>query len=465
MTNDSAQSGPTVTFLGAAQSVTGSMHLVQAGGRRVLLDCGLVIGKGDAVRERNRHFPFDPATIDAVLLSHAHVDHCGNLPNLIRQGFAGSIYCTRATRDLVAIMLTDSARIQAEQSRVEAILAADECSTGGLYGRSDVQQTLERCAAVEYDRSVEIAPGLTARFVDAGHLLGSAMIQVTSDNGRPQTLTYTGDLGRHELNFLKPPAPLPASDLILSESTYGGREHQPLEELSRKLEEVVRRTIERGGKVLVPAFSLGRVQLVLHYVETFMRQGRIPQVPIYVDSPLATDIVDVYHRYPEQLTEPIRAEYREPASQAHFIRGRDESKALSTRPGPCILIASGGMCEAGRIMNHLDHNIDDPRATILLVSYQAPGSLGRKLLDRGPSVRFHGKKWNKWAEIVDLNGFSSHAGHSDLLKYFRPLKDRQPKVCLVHGDVAQAEALAGSLRAEGFSDVRIPGRGESVRVG
>lgn len=465
MNTDTITHTPVVTFLGAAQSVTGSMHLFEANGQRLLFDCGLVIGKSPQVRERNRTFPFDPASIDAVLLSHAHVDHCGNLPNLLRQGFAGSIYCTRPTRDLLGIMLTDSARIQEEQSYVNAVVGLAECMSGQLYDRSDVRRTLDRCVPVAYDTPVEVGPGLVARFIDAGHLLGSAMIHVTAQNGRPHTVTFTGDLGRTELGFLKPPAALPASDLILSESTYGGREHQSLDELTRRLEEVVRQTVERGGKVIVPAFSLGRAQLVLYYVQHFMREGRIPRVPIFVDSPLAADIVEVYRRYPEHLSDPVRAEYLDPASPlVHYIRGHDESRALSAERGPCILIASGGMCEAGRVVNHLEQNIDDPRSTIVLVSYQAPGSLGKRLLERGPKVRFRGRHWNKWADVVDLNGFSCHAGHSELLDYFRPLQEGQPRICLVHGDVAQQEALADSLKAEGFAEVFIPGHGEQVRV-
>ena len=458
----SAPPGFAVTFLGAAQSVTGSMHLLEAGGRRLLLDCGLAMGKGVA-RDCNRAFPFDPATIDAVLLSHAHVDHCGNLPNLVKQGFTGPIYCTPATRDLIAIMLADSARIQEDQAYVDAVLGRDDLED--RFDGGDVRRTLDRCVPVEYDTPFEAAPGVTARFTDAGHLLGSAMIQVTVHEGRPRRVTFTGDLGRTELDFLRPPAPLPPADLILSESTYGGREHQSLGELTTKLQEVVLRTIERGGKVLIPAFSLGRTQLVLYYLQQFFRQGRLPDVPLYVDSPLAAQVVDVYRRYPEQLSDSVRLDYLNPDERhVHYVQDRRESKELSTRPGPCILIASGGMCEAGRILNHLDANVDDPRATVLLVSYQAPGSLGRRLLDRGPTVRVRGKLRNKWAEVADLNGFSCHAGRADLLNYFRPLRAEQPRVCLVHGDLEQSQALAGSLRREGFADVRIPARGESVSL-
>jgi metallo-beta-lactamase family protein len=456
---------PAVTFWGAAQTVTGSMHLVEAGGRRLLLDCGLFRGPRDESRRRNLEFPFDPRSLDAVILSHAHIDHCGNLPNLVRQGFAGPIYCTPATRDLMAIMLSDSARIQEEQAAVARIIGpADECSTGGLYTGHEVQLALDRCVAVGYDRPFDLAPGVRARFADAGHLLGSATTQVTFDTaGREHSLTYTGDLGRPALHFLRPPATLPASDLVVSESTYGGRTHQSVAELARLLQAVVRRTVERGGKVLIPAFNLGRSQMVVHYVQHWIRQGELPDVPLFMDSPLAADITEVHRLYPDLLAEPFRHEVANPL--ARYVRESRESRELSTYRGPCILVASGGMCEAGRIVNHLEHNVDDPRCTIVLVSYQAPGSLGRKLMERGPTVRFRGRSWNKWAEVVDLNGFSGHADQHDLREFFRPLRERGPRVALVHGDPEQAEALAGVLRGDGFADVTIPSRGDGVAVG
>lgn len=453
-----------LTFLGAAQFVTGSMHLLEADGRRILLDCGIVLGRSAAVAERNRRFPFDPATIDAVLVSHAHVDHCGNLPNLVAQGFRGPIYCTPATRDLMAIMLSDSARIQEEQAELERIVGqSDECTTGSLYSGHEVQLALERCVAEPYDRTFSLGPGITARFSDAGHLLGSAVTQITiAGGGREHTLTYTGDLGRPALHFLRPPSPLPASDVVVSESTYGGRTHQSVEELARKLKEVVARTVERGGKVLVPAFNLGRSQLVVHYIQHWIRQGALPEVPLYMDSPLAADITEIHRLYPELLAERFRHEVANPL--ACYIRDARESRELGKRRGPCILVASGGMCEAGRIVNHLEHNVDDPRCTIVLVSYQAPGSLGRKLMDKGPHVHFRGRRWNKWAEVVDLNGFSGHADQNDLRTFFAPLRDPHPHVCLVHGEPDQANALAGVLRRDGLPDVTIPQRGDSVAL-
>jgi metallo-beta-lactamase family protein len=453
-----------LTFLGAAQFVTGSMHLLETDGRRFLLDCGIILGRSAATVERNRRFPFPPESIDAVIVSHAHVDHCGNLPNMISQGFAGPIYCTPATRDLMAIMLSDSARIQEEQSEIARIIGrADECSAGGIYTGHEVQVALERCVAVPYEKPFDLSPAVHAQFADAGHLLGSAMTQVTMEaSGAPTTLTYTGDLGRPALHFLRPPAPLPCSDVIVSESTYGARRHQSVAELAGVLQDVVRRTVERGGKVLIPAFNLGRSQLVVSYIQHWTRKGDLPAVPLFMDSPLAADITEVHRLYPDLLAEPFRHEVVNPL--ARYVRDIRESRELSTYRGPCILVASGGMCEAGRIVNHLEHNVDDPRCTIVLVGHQAPGSLGRKLKDRGPTVHFRGRAWNKWAEVVDLNGFSGHADQADLRAYFRPLCDSRPRVCLVHGEAEQAHGLAQALRADGIADVSIPLRGDTVVV-
>src|SRR5581483_5713248 len=277
LTTISPPAAPRVTFFGAAQAVTGSMHLLEVNGQRLLLDCGLVLGRNPEVHERNRHFPFPPAEIDAVLLSHAHVDHCGNLPNLVRQGFRGPIYCTPATRDLLAIMLADSARIQRQEALVGRILGQADEDSCSLYSGAEVDDTLQQCIPVEYDTWVEVGDGVRARLHDAGHLLGSAMIELACTiAGGLRTITFTGDLGRGSLDFLRAPSPLPASDLIISESTYGGRTHQSIADLTETLQAVAVRTVERGGKVLVPAFSLGRAQLVAHYLTRWMGQGLLP---------------------------------------------------------------------------------------------------------------------------------------------------------------------------------------------
>ena len=457
-----ATTGISVTFHGAAQTVTGSMHLLETSDARILLDCGLMLGNRDDVHQRNRQFPFAPSWIDAVLLSHAHIDHCGNLPNLVRQGFTGPIYCTPATRDLLAIMLADSAKIQAEDAAHAR--RVDESSTALLYTGREVEQTLTQCVTVPYRTSQEVAAGIRMQFHDAGHLLGSAIIAVTCDvGGETRTITFTGDLGRDSLHFLRKPEALPPCDMVICESTYGGRLHQSPESLNQRLHEAVEKTLQRGGKVLIPAFSLGRAQIVVHYLREAMRDGRLPKAPLYVDSPLATQIAHVYRRHPGCLASGV-ADTMNDHESIHYVSDFQESRDLSTRKGPCVLVASGGMCEAGRILHHLEKNIDDPRNSVILVSYQAPGSLGRKLMERGPTVRVRRKLCNKWADIIDVNGFSGHADQNDLLKQLRPLAASQPRVRLVHGDLDQANALASVLRAEGFIDVAIPQREDSASV-
>jgi metallo-beta-lactamase family protein len=461
---------PTVAFLGAAQSVTGSMHLVEFGPVRLLLDCGLFRGPREEARPRNRSFPFDPATIDAVLLSHAHVDHCGNLPHLVRDGFAGPIYCTPATRDLAALMLSDSARIHEEDAVVAGIVGGPAAERAPLYTRSDAGRTVGRCVAVPYEQDFTPAPSCQARFLDAGHILGSAIVTLAFRGpGREYRVTFTGDLGRRGLPFVREPSPVPAADLLISESTYGGRLHDSREAMAARVGDVVRRTVARGGRVLVPAFSLGRTQVVVHYLRRWMRDGVLPNLPLYVDSPLAAEIAMVYERYPDLLPASALSSLAE-ASEAggpavHYVQGHDEARALARGTGPCVVVASGGMCEGGRIMAHLKHHLDDPRDSILLVSYQAPHSVGAQLLEHRPTVRFHGRNWNKWAEVVHVNGFSGHADHDDFLALLGPAAAETGRVRLVHGEPPQAEALARALREHGFADVAVPQRGETVAVG
>jgi len=442
--------------------VTGSMHLVEVGSQRLLLDCGLVRGRREEARQRNLHFPFDPATLDAVILSHAHTDHCGNLPNLVRRGFRGPIYCTPATRDLAAIMLADSGRVHEDDAEVAAILKPSHgAEREPLYTRDDVHRTVEHCIPVPYEHDVALNDAVQLRFLDAGHILGSAISTLTFTHaGRTSRLTFTGDLGRRGIPFLRPPSPVPAADLIISESTYGGRRHDTLDAMAAKMSQVVRGGLARGGKVLIPAFSLGRTQLVLHFLQRWMRDGILPRLPIYVDSPLAAEIAGVYQRYGEAFEHlPVAG-----LPPVHYFRSPEEAREVSMLPEPCVLVASGGMCEGGRILPHLRLHLDDPRYSIVLVSYQAPQSLGAQLLQRRPTVRFHGRSWNKWAEVVSISGFSGHADHDDFLALLAPALGETGKVRLVHGEPPQAEALAGALRQLGFADVAVPHREDHVRV-
>jgi metallo-beta-lactamase family protein len=461
-------SAPTITFWGAARSVTGSMHLIEAGGKRILLDCGLTQSRREDSRLRNSQFPFHPDRLDAVLLSHAHIDHCGNLPSLVRQGFAGPIYCTPATSDLIGVMLEDSARIQEEEAAHDNIKRNyREPWQEPLYTRSDAEQAIDLAVAVPCGTRREILPGVFLTLHEAGHILGSAIVHLTFAGGG--SLTFTGDLGRRGVPILKPTVHVPPADVLVCESTYGGHVHEPIEKAATRLAEVVRHTVARGGKILIPAFSLGRSQLVVHFLCRAIRNGEIPRVPIFIDSPLAANIADVYRLHPEALApETIRDLADEPdflgGPLVHYVRSFEESVRLGKTPGPHVIVAASGMCEAGRIVHHLKTSIDDPRCSIVLVSYQAAGTPGRAMLERGPTVRFLGKDWNKWAEIVHLDGFSGHADHEDFLAYLKPLVGKVRTLCLVHGERERGEALEAGLRGIGFPDVRLPDAGDRVSL-
>jgi metallo-beta-lactamase family protein len=460
-----------VTFWGAARTVTGSMHLVETPGQRLLLDCGLFQGRRAEAQKRNREFPFDPKDIDVLLLSHAHIDHCGNVPTLMRRGYAGPIYCTPATRDLLAIMLTDSARIQKEDAEyLNRKHPKSEPRIEPLYEERDVVRTLRACQSVPYDRFVDLGKGVRARFVEAGHLLGSSMVHLEIQ--RPTgtlKLTFTGDLGRRNQPILRDPAPIPECDLLLCEATYGGRQHESKEMLADDLDHIVKRTIERGGKLLIPAFSLGRTQTIVYFLHQLVRAGKLPDVPIYVDSPLAAAATEVFRLHPECFDEETIALFdRQPdlfgGSRIQYLRHVEDSKRLNASPDPAVIIAASGMCEAGRILHHLKHNIEDPRTTILLVGFQAPHTLGRRIADRNEEVRLLDRVLKLRAEVISLNGFSAHADHDDLVEYLSPLA-KTTKVRLVHGEPEPAGLLADALRGKGFTDVEVPDRGDMVEIG
>lgn len=447
------------------------MHRVDACGRSLLLDCGLFQGHRAESYHRNLEFPFRPREIAAVLLSHAHIDHCGNLPNLVKQGFTGPIYCTPATRALAAVMLGDVAKIQQEDAAyLNRKRQKGEPKVEPLCDGRDVYRTLRLLQAVPYDTPKEINPGLEVTFVDAGHLLGSAMIRLRIDlPGGEQRLTFTGDLGRPGLPILRDPSPVPPGDLLISESTYGGHTHEPIDETAERLGMVVRQTMERGGKLVIPAFSVGRTQTLVYFLHQLISAGRIPDLPIFVDSPMAVRATEVFRAHPECFNaEALRLLQTHPdlfgEQHIRYVEKVHESIALNNRHEPCVIISASGMCEAGRILHHLKHNIENPRCTILIVGFQAPDTLGRRLVERRPVVRILGREYALKAEVVVLNGLSSHADHGDLLRSLSPLVGTSRLVRLVHGEPDRAEALAEALRSAGFPDVAIPERGESVAL-
>lgn len=467
-----APSEPTLTFWGAAGGVTGSMHLLEVGNHKILLDCGLHQGRREEARQRNGHFPFHPHQIDAVILSHAHIDHCGNLPTLTRQGFNGPIFCTPPSRDLLRIMLADSAKIQEEDAaHINIARNYAEPWVQPLYTHPDVDRAFRQVVQVPYGREVDVTKSVRFRFIEAGHILGSAMIYLTATGpDRERTLSFSGDMGRRGLPILKPTGEIPPADLLVCESTYGNRLHPSFKETVEKLYTAIRETIKKDGKVLIPAFSLGRTQLIVHVLQLGLRERKIPTVPIYVDSPLAAEVAEVYRSHSGSLSPEIAQALREGhgllgGDGVSYIRDFEQSTQLATRPGPAVIIASSGMCDAGRIQQHLKQLVDDPRCCIILVSYQASGTVGRKLLEPKPTVRFQGRDWNKWIEVIHLDGFSGHADRRDFLAYLEPLVGKVGKIRLIHGEREQAEALATTLSDLGFTNVVVPSPGDRVVIG
>lgn len=453
---------PSVTFWGAAQSVSGSMHLLETPAGLVLLDCGLVQGRRGEADRRNGSFPFHPKKLAAVVVSHAHIDHCGNLPTLVRHGYRGPIYATPLTVELATVMLADSAKIQEEESAFANIRRRFVTPmVDPLYTGADAARTTGLFRSVAYDAPTEILPNVTLSLSDVGHLPGSAavLLEITIGADRYRTL-YTGDLGRLALDVLPAPKKLPAADLVLAECTYGARQHPSVAETLDKFCAALKVTAERHGKVIIPAFGLGRTQLVVHFLRTLMQSKQAPKIPVYVDSPLATSVADVFRRHPQAF----RVDLAQDESWVRYVSSFQESMNLLDRPGPCVIIASGGMCEGGRIQHHLSRTIDDPSTTIVLVSYQASGTLGRQILDRPPRVHFLGKDWPLWSDVLHLSGFSGHADRDDLLTHLRPLAQRNPTICLVHGELAAANTFAAELQSLGFDDVRIPAPGDRIEL-
>ena len=464
-------SEPAVTFWGAARTVTGSMHRLTAGGMSVLLDCGLYQGRRADAFARNRDFPFRTRDIDAVVLSHAHIDHCGNLPNLVRRGFAGPIYCTPATRALASVMLGDAAKIQQEDANyLNQKRGRGEPKVLPLFDGRDVFRTLTKMQAVPYGKPFAVGRGVEATFADAGHLLGSATVHLRLNTpAGEKRITFTGDVGRPGLPILRDPEPVPACDLLITESTYGGHTHEPVDETAEKLGEVVARTAARGGRVVVPAFAVGRTQTVVYFLHQLISAGKLAPLPIFVDSPMANRATEVFGAHTECFNDDMLALLaREPdvfrEKHVRYVETVNESVKLNRRDGPCVVISASGMCEAGRVLHHLKHGVGDPRNTILIAGFQAADTLGRRLVEGRPEVRILGRPCPVKAEVVVLNGLSSHADHADLLRMLGPLAGTTARVRLVHGEPDRAAKLMAGLTGLGFADVAIPDRGESVVV-
>jgi metallo-beta-lactamase family protein len=460
-----------IEFAGAAREVTGSCHLVRINGKTLALDFGLFQGRRAESEAKNRELPVDVASLDAVVLSHAHIDHAGRLPLLMREGYANNIWCTAATRDLCAIMLADSAHIQEKDA--EYLTRRNKAHAEPLYTMRDAAAVIENMISLPFRKKVEILPGIQLTFVEAGHILGSASVILdVVDDGTPRRLVFSGDIGRSGLPIIRDPDPPTGADLVIMESTYGNREHPPHEDAQARLAEIVSATCARGGKLLIPAFAVGRTQELVYDLHALARAKRIPEIPIVIDSPLAIDATSIFELHTnifdrsEEMVRQVEELFR--FDLVRYTRDTSESKALNGARGPMVIIAASGMAEAGRILHHLANGADDPRNTILIVGFMAEHTLGRRILERTPVLRVFGEEVPLRAQVEVLNGYSAHADRHDLHAWVRHVRGENgrgasPQVFLVHGEAAGQDALAETLRADGFA-VTIPSRGDRLRV-
>ncbi|HVX38566.1 MAG TPA: MBL fold metallo-hydrolase [Gemmatimonadaceae bacterium] len=451
-----------VTFLGAAREVTGSCHLVRVGEAAVALDFGLFQGHRAEANASNLAVPFEPGRVNAVILSHAHIDHSGRLPLLARLGFNVPIYATPATRDLCAIMLSDSAHIQ--QKDAEFLARRQRSYVAPLYDQRDVERLMRKMIAVPIDTPFDVAPGMRATFAEAGHILGSASVVLEcTSGGALRRLVYSGDIGRSGLPIIRDPRPPAGADVVIMESTYGDRDHPPIAGMPDALGAVIRDTAARGGRVLIPAFAVGRSQEILYDLHRLRRAGAIPRIPIVLDSPLAIAATSVFAAHPEAMdrSEDLVAAVHDLFAVEGLELARDtaDSKALNERRGPMIVIAASGMAEAGRILHHLANGAPDPRNTILIVGFQAEHTLGRRIVERRPMLKIFGEEVPLRARVEVLEGYSAHADRGELRRWAHAVADaRTARVFLVHGEAPAQDAFANVLRADGF-DVSIPRRG------
>ena len=463
-----------ITFYGAAQEVSGSMHLIEVNDQRILLECGLFQGRRSETYERNLHFPFDPQTIDALVLSHAHIDHSGNIPNLVKQGFRGNIWCTAATRNLGADMLLDSGYIQ--ENDVEYLnkkrLKRGEPPVEPIYTKADAQAALGQFISVGLHRTVTVADGVKATFYNAGHILGSAFVALDIQEhatAKSWRLVFSGDIGREGLSILRSPETLNAADILIIESTYGDRLHEPYQAARKQLRDVIRDTARRRGKVIIPAFAVERTQEIIYALNQLEAAGDIPELPIFVDSPLAVNATEVFRMHPEEWDEEVQAflaatNGQNPfdASRIEYVRDVRRSKQINFMSQPAVIISASGMAENGRILHHLKNNIENSENTILFVGFQAQNTLGRRILDGVSPVRILGEEHKVRAQIVSIDGYSAHADQAELLAWARPFdRERLGQVFVVHGEQAASFTFAEKLRGEGARQVNVPERGQS----
>ncbi|MBI5412654.1 MBL fold metallo-hydrolase [Candidatus Peregrinibacteria bacterium] len=451
-----------IKFCGAAGGVTGSQHMLTVNNKHILLDCGLFQGKRQEAMERNTHFDYDPHDIEAVVLSHAHIDHSGNIPYLIKRGFKGVVYCTEATKSLCDVMLLDSAHIQESDAAYYSRHCAEAIKPiQPLYTVADAKCALQCFKGYPYHKTFEVSEGVKVTFFDAGHVLGSAFVFLEIQEGKQKHhLFFTGDMGRRNLPILKDPETIREADILITEGTYGNREHDPIEEGMPALAHAINKTARRGGKVIIPVFALERTQEIIYGLHRLRETNYIVDIPIFIDSPLASSITNIFAQYKECYDEDLQSAFRGRSNpfkfkNLKFTATADESKQLNFFQGPCIIMAASGMCEAGRIRHHLKNNIENPANTIVIVGYMAEDTLGRRLVERMPVVKIFDEMYKVRSEIVVLNSFSAHADMNELDEHIGRTKGIKD-VFVVHSEASQAEPFAERLKKITKANVYIP---------
>ncbi|MBD3270240.1 MBL fold metallo-hydrolase [Candidatus Peregrinibacteria bacterium] len=461
-----------LTFWGAAREVTGSRHLIEINGKKILLDCGLFQGRRKESEEKNRNLGFDAKEIDAVILSHAHIDHSGALPYLVKQGFKGPIFSTFATRDLCNYMLMDSGYIQekdAEYLNKKYKRRGVSKRIEPLYTQEDAKQTLCQFYGVNYEKAFVVTDGVICSFYNVGHILGAASVHLVvqdKKNKKHYKIGFTGDLGRKNMPLLKDPIPMPETDYFITESTYGDRFHESILDTKETLKEIVNRVARRGGKIIIPAFSVERTQEMVYLLNNLWQDKDIPDIPIYVDSPLSVNVTEVFANHPECFDKNVYDEFLKDRKnpfgfgRLQYTHSVEESKALNYLNGPAIIISSSGMCENGRILHHLKNNIEDERNLVLIIGYMAAHTLGRKILEKQSQVKIFDKMYKLRAEVEKLNAFSGHGDRSDLLDYISRIEGLK-EVFVVHGEESQSETYKKYLHEIGIEIVNVPERGQT----
>lgn len=463
-----------IEFCGGAQTVTGSQHLLEVNGHRILLECGLFQGRRQESFERNINFCFDPATIDAMVLSHAHIDHSGNIPSFVRRGFTGPVYATHASEDLCRIMLRDSAFLQERDIHWANKIRArkKQPPVEPLYGMRDVEQAITQFRGKDYDVPFEVCDGVTATFRDAGHMLGSAgvLLQI-EEEGRKIRFGFSGDIGRTEVPILRDPNAIRDVDAMIVESTYGNRLHSPREDTEDELADIITQVSKSGGKVIIPAFAVGRTQVLVYVLHRLFDQGRIPDMPVYVDSPLAVAATQVFREHPECFDEETFRHFIDDDAdpfgfgRLQYVKEVSESKKLNSLTFPHIIISASGMAEGGRILHHLRNNIGDARSVILFVGYAAENTLARRIMDGNREVKIFGEPFTVRAQVRTMDAFSGHADRNELLDYVSHTSPEHLKhIFLVHGETKQSEPFRDALLEKGYKDVRIPKQGDVVEI-